>query len=437
MSNSSINDDEAVGVKDAEDSVSESSETDKDSLTGEFELPLPKFTKAQRVFAKDSDYGMIYEAVVRRSIFGMPRQRQLNVSLVGSDGGVDTFNQQTEPEVPTWHYFLHYTGWNVKWDRWAEERQLYEVTEGTRRFAKLISDQVKAIKERFKGRQTGNLAMELEKMMVMLEREKRMEEMREDMAKRGVVIKKDEEEEYGSRNKPKSQTKWTKNHIAAELKLNDRQLRSRRIQDHADLLVLPLALKKIMVEEWEIITQCGMIHCLPSKVSVKDALNEYLSSKLQQLKERDKGEAESLNNDFETREKMDPKQEWRNMVDGILRFFDEGIPDRFLYPQELMQYDNLPKNERRHCELFGCEFLLRMFVRLPSLMAEQLSESKMRPILSKVNDLVRYLLKHQGALFLQSYQKPPVEEHEALRNKRRRTRPSETLSKKVHASDPL
>ena len=108
------------------------------------------------------------------------------------------------------------------------------------------------------------------------------------------------------------------------------------------------------------------------------------------------------------------EQEWQEMVDGIALLFDQAVDARLLYRQELplrewiLQHDDLGK--RRYCQVYGCEHLLRLFIRLPALLADQLSDAESRPILSKLNDFVRYLQKHQDRIFLQSYQHPPREE---------------------------
>jgi mortality factor 4-like protein 1 len=294
----------------------------------------------------------------------------------------------------------------------VEERNLYQVTESTKRLAKRALEEIKAIKERVKGNNSVKMAVEFAKIMALLERQHRMEERGEALAKQGIVSNDEVEHEQnvtddnGTDNgpsKPTKQTKWTKAHFTNELKLRERQLQGRRRQAHSDLLILPLALKKVMVEEWEIITQCGMIPILPAKVTVSDAMKQYLASKLEVLEKK----GDTTKKDHES---LEAKQEWHDMVDGILLFFDQGVPDRLLYLQELKQYEKLDKDEKRHCELYGCEFLLRMFVRLPCLLMEVLSEAQSRTILSKINDLVRYLLKHQDRIFLQLYQKRPEEE---------------------------
>ena len=389
----------------------QSQKDEKDSWNNELEQPCAKYTNTQRVYAKDNLSGLLYEAVVRRSMFGVQHQRQLKICQVESEQDVEHFLQQ-QPDPPTWHYFVHYSGWNVKWDRWVTEQHLYSVTHSTKRFAQRISEEIKAVKERLKGQKIHSVKMaaELEQIMVMLEQEKRMEERQEEeLAKHNVFANSDKQPEMSDNHtsKTKKQAEWTKSHLTSEYKLKEQQLQGRRNHTQAHLLILPLALKKIMVEEWEIITQCGMIPNFPAKLSIKDALDQYLTSKLKLLDNiNDNNDSGTISKVDDNDDDVDPNQEWRQMVDGILLFFDQGIPDRLLYSQELTQYSEQHIHEKRNCELYGCEVLLRMFVRLPSIVAEGLSEAEMRPILSKCNDLVRFLLKYQGTLFTQTYQKP-------------------------------
>jgi mortality factor 4-like protein 1 len=284
----------------------------------------------------------------------------------------------------------------------VEERDLYEVTKINTRFAERISEEAKALRERFKGKNnTVKMATEFERIMVVLEKEKRIEEQKE-QHEIGIKVEdqKGDAERVERPSKPTRQTKWTKARVDNELKLRAQHLLGRRNQAHADLLILPLSFKKILVEEWEIISQCRMLPFLPAKVTVSDAMQQYLVSKLEILEKTTK----------EDQEMVDAQQEWSEMVEGILLFFDQGIPSRLLYPQETAQYNKHVENGKRHCEVYGCEHLLRMFVRLPCILAEHVGKSKARTMLSKVNDLVRYLLKHEGTFFLQFYQKAVEDE---------------------------
>jgi CxxC motif-containing protein (DUF1111 family) len=91
------------------------------------------------------------------------------------------------------------------------------------------------------------------------------------------------------------------------------------------------------------------------------------------------------------------------MVDGIALFFD------LLYQQELPQHaafeDDGLLSKKSPADIYGCEHLLRLCLRLPGVVLEAMGEEEARPILAKVNDLVPFLHQHQSTLFVQSYRK--------------------------------
>jgi mortality factor 4-like protein 1 len=295
--------------------------------------------------------------------------------------------------------------------------------------------------------------------MKRLEQEHRLEERREELAKQGIV-----EEEP-------SEQKLTKARLRKELANREQGLEGRRKQVHAEKLAMPFS--HVLVEEWEIITQCNMLPTLPARVTVQQALDSYLASKIgppreltdskgtvldtdivdatdkelvdlsaktgesncderetsakgqvQELKqgnakvETDEDKAappESITSNG-TRQEI-PKEDalsdekqtkgWKDMVDGIALLFDQAIGTRLLYRQEVPQHEWIQRHKElgtlRYCQIYGCEHLLRLFLRLPALLE---GEDKSRHIFSKLNDLVRYLQKHQSTLFLQSYHTP-------------------------------
>jgi len=410
----------------------------------------PKFFKGQRVFAKDETSGILYEAVIRRSMFGMTRQKQIHMHE----------SEEEQDEKEEWHCFVHYLGWNVSWDRWVSERNIYEVTDKNRELAKKLHQAVKYAKKKH-GRKSPQIMVELAQRMKQLEQERRLEERREELAKQGIVMQ-EEEVQVAQENT----TKFTKAYFKKELALREQDLQGKRKQSHAEKLVLPFLLKKVLVEEWEVISQCGMVPTLPvdNTVTVRQVLDNYLESKIG--KPVDNGiqaaaapdnvgvaatEAESvakeadhdslaandasgdskvatvnqvaaavetkdtpLEGDLEKDESAKKQeQEWQEMVDGIALLFDQAAASRLLYRQEvplhewILQHDDYGK--LRYCQVYGCEHLLRLFVRLPALLADQLSDAEARPIFSKLNDFVRYLQKHQATIFQQSYQAPSEE----------------------------
>ncbi len=63
-------------------------------------------------------------------------------------------------------------------------------------------------------------------------------------------------------------------------------------------------------------------------------------------------------------------------------------------------------------KIYGCEHLLRLFLRLPSVVVESLTRTEMesRRIFSRIGDLLQFLQKNQSPLFQSSFRKPLVRE---------------------------
>ena len=209
----------------------------------------------------------------------------------------------------------------------------------------------------------------------------------------------------------------------------------------------------------EIISLCDMVPKLPAPVTVREALDRFLQSKLEvlrpatrntpdaadeatamqvessadgaasnteekkddsavveaaEIEAMESAELEAMAEDEETAKK---KQEWMDMVTGVAQFFDEALPVHLLYEKErmhhrvLMRSDDPLLEDKLPSEIYGCEYLLRMFVQFPTLLAESgLPESDAKTILSKMNDLLRFLQKHQSEFFSQTYRKPEGKE---------------------------
>lgn len=374
--------------------------------------PAAKFRFRQRVYAKDSETGMFYEGIVRRATFGVQHQRQVKLNSKMSE---EEYAAALEQELePIWWYYVHYLGWNVKWDRWVPEGHLYEATESNKLFAKRLQDEVRNIKAEMRSKGSGKpaafrVAKELERRMTLMEREHRIEERRQELSAQGKVMEQAEADALLS-PAPKPRNKWNKANIDKEIELRQRHLQGKRTQSSAELLVLPFTLKKILVEEWEIIAQSNMLASLPAAISIRQALEMYLNIKLEALCPAEEKIDEDAVSGHPLTDASVSKQgrDWREMVDGICMFFDQALPERLLYQTEHIQYEIMTEEcqeGRRWSDVYGCEFLLRLFLRLPALLVGELSESESKSILAKLNDLVRFLQKHQTTIFAQSYRR--------------------------------
>ena len=489
--------------------------------------PEPKFQPLQKVYARDKD-GVMYAAVVRRRLYGPQYHRQVEMGLVASkEEAAELLKEEHEP---MWHYFIHYNKWNVNFDRWVPEDCVFEMTDEVKAFAERLLKEHRGLQREMqkvgvKGKkpwQTVDGAAflrEWKKRMVKVEREMKFGQYETagdgdnaepmdvdaDSTKKSASLKKEE----GKKGM------WTKATLAVERKLREKSLTTKRPQSQVGAIILPFALKKVLVEQWEIISQCGNLPCLPAPVTVRQALNKYLESKNvpvnpptaaktdvvakemtgtanagevteettttdgEKGKPEDRKEAakspdksvttaaakagevtkETSTTDGEKGKPEDPdgkkeatessdkpvttkdtptkeagakltvspsksasskdrpkdaeaesrEQEWRDMADGIAMLFDEALASRLLYREETPQLrvlDSIPEySTTPFSELYGCEHLLRLFVRLPDMLADQLTEAEARPIIAKVNDFVRFLHKNHGTLLAQSHRK--------------------------------
>ena len=573
--------------------VNDSSVGDKDGSFGESEdrciivnnkatvyreetLPQSLYKVAQRVYAKDDSTGLLYPAFVRKVMWG-PKANKVNVGFCsplafgdarGGDGNINNENQcagendqedeeededarRWGPKRNSWHYYVHFMGWAVKWDRWVQEEYLYEDLAFTVSLSKLLTSEYNKVKPKKKGHKMSLLQMNTwMKRMIELEAEHRMAERdvntggceegkcdtANDDSKVGESKISDTEHANGKFDKD---DETVHNNTRATMKMmeDDKSCKPKQSENLAmgtdpvvedamddealqvttamlrkqaqlhksglqrkhkkllsDQLTLPFNLKKILVEEWEVITQCNMVHNVPSKISVREALDRYLESKLEPLRMEHEEESAGRNvtdvggagdagdetsmqvidksvgsNEKKTTEggEQNLRKEWIDMVEGITLFFDQALPVNLLFAEERGQYASLrrqilaqrrnsaaaaraasatlengggahssapsaadtgstssepsaavpasgvgkspPHNflPERMSEIYGCEHLLRLFLRLPGVVAESPTMTRMesRRIFSKLGDLVRYLQKNQS-LFQSSFRKP-------------------------------
>jgi len=418
-----------------------------------------------------------------------------------------------------WHYFLHYMQWNVKWDLWVDERYLYNDNESGQIFMKLVKKESKVPKK-------VSMGMAFHKRMTMLDAQFREKEDNiEEVTKWLTTITPNREKEESSKksgadnslthpacddtnsnndasslrtlaltsqqNKKRKRNtpEFTKAFVQRESKLRTQYLRSRKPQFCA-ALNLPFTIKQVLTNEWEIISQCSMVHKLPASITVAGVLSEYLQGKIRVLRadtqttnratdvaidsnmedtsttasmEQNnakssvdasiatsmvKGDANTSaatptadpisSSPLPTLHKgttsniLNPntpqEQEWKDMTDGLLLYFDQALPVQLLYDQEIPQRRHLKTSfpNRRYCELYPCEHLLRLLLCLPELLAGSasassdkasnsshiavLSKEEKSKILFKVGDLVRFLQKYQNIYLLQCFRRPNLEE---------------------------
>jgi mortality factor 4-like protein 1 len=303
----------------------------------------PPFLPEQRVLCKDNDT-TYYQAVVRK------------VRCVS---------------VNEWNFFVHYLGWNSRWDRWEDKETLVFDTPDNRKQYLTSEEPAPASQQ--------------------------------------------QSQQPSSSSQSKTKRKGQAESSSAKRRKSDTS--SSTISYYQEYCELPFTLKTILVEEYEKITRQGFdaphgydceiaprparsVHQLPATVSISQILQHY---------QRKRGGSSVP---------QEKQEEVSRFCQALQSLFDEALPVCVLYPQEQPQYQAIlllqqkqnSESSKSLSEIYGCEFLLRFLVRLPVLLqAEPDMESSLTfgPL---ITDLIVLLQKNRQACFKGSYREPKDDE---------------------------
>jgi hypothetical protein len=224
--------------------------------------------------------------------------------------------ENTENE---WYYFVHYEGWKTLWDRWVSETDILEVIPENIERMKEISKTHKGFqlefKEKTKKRKIQNGGLFLQQWKQRLDAlnrrwDEKLEANKSDTAKNTTTKgTKQSKNRLAAANKRKKKAAKKKNERSPHEVLRDRSnlavqsCLSTRQSSHIQAIPLSFGLKRILVEDWENLnnsnfaaaadksnrnddaaseeqqSKCDMVHVLPAKVTIRDALSLYLREK--------------------------------------------------------------------------------------------------------------------------------------------------------------
>jgi len=266
-----------------------------------------------------------------------------------------------------WEFFVHYHGWSSRWDRWVNAEDLIEDTQENRALYL----------------ETKNAAVEQHQAEV---KKKRKEKLNDSARKK---------RRKGDENLPPN-GEYT------------REFAEKRIASYQDYCELPFTLKTVVVDEGDKVTRKGYVnpkcydvnppslpprsvHNLPATVTVQQALQHY------QKKRGGSGVTEAK------------RAQVKAFCQGLALVFDSALPVVLLYPEERPQYASLQNDpnckDKRPCQIYGCEFLLRLMIRLPTLLiTEPLDVMEVNGPL--IADLIILLQKNRQTVFKPTFRDP-------------------------------
>lgn len=212
-------------------------------------------------------------------------------------------------------FFLHYKGWNSKWDEWVTEERTLEINEENLGFQKRLREELK--------------------------QRNRKPTPNPNQGSQGNV------KSNGSKsNNSKGLAPKRKVTLADEA-----SSKKRKSDVHVDM---SNELKHILVDDWEFVTKGQKAISLPVEKPVKTILEDFLEAQ----------------EDKKTIEQMHILKEF---IMGLEAYFNQCLRLMLLYKFERLKYSQLLKKvgpEINFSEYYGLEHLLRLLVSLPGLIAE-------------------------------------------------------------------
>lgn len=454
--------DESAGDDNDDSNASnDDSNDDEDEREEGADLPRAAFHRGDRVYAQDGK--RMYAAIVRHASI---RQADTAAPTNTNNDGKDE-----------WSYRTHFIGWNSKWDRWIPESDLMADTPEARRMAEHLREQEVVAK-----------IQKQEKVKTRKDRAKRKQLLAEQLTHHIRAVMGGQEDKEDQQPLP--------NHHAESSPLS-----SLPLVDN-----LPFTLKTILLDERDKITKpCfyftntnnnittdqqqqqfwhpgRVLPCLPASVTITSALlGHFMKHQIALLTKSsfstattaatataaNAGETALLddndNNDEYKKKKLKHViKEWKDTILALIDLFNNALPLLLLYDQERLQYISIQRNsarsnsnkqqqkERQPCDLYGCEHLLRLFIRFPLLVSHFSSDLLTRiassssssstiltsdaamkdsdnnndnriiarktraaidaMLYNKMDDIIRYLQIHQSKLFKQTYRDPNEDE---------------------------
>ncbi|CAL9002237.1 unnamed protein product [Prunus brigantina] len=258
------------------------------------------------------------------------------------------FVQKAELRKNEWRYFVHYLGWNKNWDEWVGGDRLLKNTEDNIMKQQALDKKQGVDKNTKSGRSA------------------------QTKPKSSSDAKAEKEDHKNNVTKGKKR----KNDLGAE---KDTVSLEKLVK-----IQIPPTLRKQLVDDWEFIFQQDKLVKLPRSPTVDDILQKYL--------------------DYRTKKDGKVTDPVGEVLKGIRCYFDKALPVMLLYKKERKQYQETVVGDVSPSTIYGAEHLLRLFVKLPELLAYvNIEEETQTRLQQKLLDFLKFLQKNQSTFFLSAY----------------------------------
>ncbi|GMH93122.1 hypothetical protein TrVE_jg8483 [Triparma verrucosa] len=266
-------------------------------------------------------------------------------------------------------YFIHYTGWNVRWDKWVQTVDLLKDTQQTRVLVDMVAEKKKAMGKKRKEMEKGSQQQQ-EQQQKEANKSKETNDAQEETPD-AIGLQKERAEK-------RKRLHMKRNNLASPELLDPFvALNPSANSDPPSVpLPLPYSLKKELVDDWMNING-GENHSpqnakslkLPSSPTVESILQSFLSTRTSDL------------------------PEWSSFITGLTLYFNKSLPLLLLYPSERSTHPStLPS------KTYGRSHLLRLFLKLPYLLRStgSVSEGEVKVLVTRAGEIVRWLSREES-----------------------------------------
>ncbi|CAF1625920.1 unnamed protein product [Adineta ricciae] len=269
-----------------------------------------------------------------------------------------------DEETNEWQYYIHYDGWNKKWDTWAQADVLQKRTEKTEELFNKMNVAMKKSDSRKSGGSKSN--------------NKRSTITQSDIASQIQLSAADDSHDSNST----STTSKENNKRARKRQRTDSIEKLKTFENKVVIEIkLPDEIKNCLSHDWNLINNEHKLLTIPCQPSVEEITNLYRQSKANKQKA---AEAEHTN----------------HFSESIITYFDTALSTMLLYAVERPQYKQLQESHGigdkvQPSTMYGVIHLLRLMSQLGSILAySPLEQTEVDFLLGHIDDFNRFLEKN-------------------------------------------